>query len=356
MNKGTVLSIDSKWAYIFTEDCRVLKLHAQPFMQPGTEIDMEAAKRAEARKTRTLLLKPALAFISLILIAALVLIGQGIILTPVYATISVDVNPSVQLELNKSLDVISVRAMNQEAKELMAGLELKGINWEEAVFRWTKIIREKYPQKAETILISAVMPETEEHLRARLMVLEQNKLEGTMEQSQVRVIYTFDKDVTGQAKMNGLSVGRQMLYNQAKAQNQNWEEEDIGQAALGDLVRTLLIKEDRDQTDMTRKRHTETRQETTIDREPSGNQETNRSTNQEAGKETNRSTQIETGGTNQETSDRQPTNQETNRETHRETAGAGTEEEKETPPTYQETNRETKRITNTTEPEQDPDA
>lgn len=337
MTRGTVLSVENKWAYIFTEDCRMTKVHARPNMKPGREIDMEAEQNPKIKIGTVPVLKPALAFLTLILIAALVLFGRGFIFSPVYATISIDVNPSVQLELNKSLDVISVRAMNQEARELMAGLELKGINWEEAVFRWTKLIREKYPERADVVLISAVIPETETHLRARLLVLEQNKLEGTMEQSQIRVIYTFDKDVAGEAKMNGLSVGRQMLYNQAKAQSQNWEEEEIGRAALGDLVRNLLRNEERDQTDMTRKRHTETRQETIISGETSGTRETNR--------ETHRETHRETTGTNEMT-DTQPTYQETNRETNRETNGTGSAETNGTQPTYQETNRETHRETN----------
>ncbi|MDD3930658.1 MAG: anti-sigma factor domain-containing protein [Eubacteriales bacterium] len=357
MNKGTVLSIDKKKAYVFTEDCRLIRVAAEPQMAGGKEITLDRTRIQNQRQPRSLVLKPALIALSLVLFLALVLVGQGSFLTPVYATLSVDVNPSVQFHLNRSLSVISVQSMNQEAARLLEGLELKGLNWKDALLRWTGRVAQDYPEKARTVLISAVMPEQAEALKAGLVAMEQNRLDGLMNQAEVRVIYSFDQAVIRQARRNQLSVGRQMLLNKAQYQNQNkiWEKEEIGRTALGELVHDLLDDEERDQTQTTRKRATERITETLTETTGSGTHETNQQgqqeplknagdqpTYQETHRETNRET---TGSGSADPSGTQITNQETNRETNRETTGSGSPDPSGTQEANQETNRETNRET-----------
>jgi len=116
------------------------------------------------------------------------------------------------------------------------------------------------------------MPEQAEALKAGLVAVEQNRLDGLMNQAEVRVIYSFDQAVIRQACRNQLSVGRQMLLNKAQYQNQNkiWEKEEIGRTALGELVHDLLDDEERYQTQTTRKRATERITETLTETTGSG--------------------------------------------------------------------------------------
>jgi hypothetical protein len=301
MKKGIVLALDKTRATLFTEQCELVRVRCQPHMALGREVAVEPARE---RVWTAKPLQVALAALSLVLVLAVVLLaGQSLLVSPVYATISIDINPSLELDLNQALTVMAVRAMNEDAAALLTGLELKGLDWEEAVRRWTEQVRQQTATAPGTVLISVVMPQTATQLQERLLVLEDQLQQEVRQQTEVRVLYTHDTQVTRQAHQNELSVGRQMLLNQSRAQNQAWNEASIATASLGELVRMLLRGEDRDQTGLTVASAAQTLAETLHSGEMSGSGATQRETNRE------------TTGTRPEQSGTQPTSRATNRET-----------------------------------------
>ncbi len=203
-----------------------------------------------AKKRR---IRPMFIAVSAVLVLALtILIGQGLLFNPVYAEVSVDINPAVQFRLNRQLEVLSVHALNQEAAALLEGNELKGLGIEEAVYRWKELASKQY--QVQTMLLASVMPANEEALRAILTRLEQVQNAGGESQLQVKsqFIYSHDKEVVAQAKKNGLTVGRQMLLNQAQAQHQAYTAETIAEAPLDDVMPKLLKHQERNQTGLAR--------------------------------------------------------------------------------------------------------
>jgi len=315
MKKGTILSIDDKFAYVFTSDCCMVKVNWQPDMVVGEEINMETSNMESsveinpaARRSR---LKLAVIAASLVLLLAVGLIfGQGLWGSPVYATLSVDVNPSLEMSLNRELKVISVQAMNEDASQLLVGHDLTGLDWQEAVGQWIAILRQSKQVQVQNMLISAVMPDNAEQLRTQLANMEQVSNQGDLAGVAVRVIYSYDQAVAKEAKKNGLSVGRQMLLNQARLQNQNWDETNIESAPLGDLIQNLLQNREQNQTRLT-ERTTQSVSDQTGETTPAGSTETNRETNRETSRETSGNTQGSATGS-----------QVTNRETNRETSGS----------------------------------
>lgn len=311
MKKGVVLSIDRDLATVFTQDCGLESVALTPKMKMGRE-----AVLPESSRPRRMSFVWAATAILLVLVLVLgLLVGTGNFLSPVYATLSVDVNPSIELDLNRSLHVIRVRALNDEAAALLQGQELRKMNWEDAVMRWTELVDAKYQLRERTVLISAVLPEGAEQLRIRLLDLEKKLQQGPLVQEQARMVYSHDNAVRKTASQNGLSVGRQMLLNQSDAKQMGWDSETIQDAPLGELVRNLLKGEDEDQTRLTSRqtnRQTETLQ--TGETSESGTQATSQATHRETNRETSASSGSGQTGTGE-------TIRQTSRETSQEPSG-----------------------------------
>ena len=252
MSKGVVLRIDRKWSYVFTTGSELVKMHVQPQHAVGKEIIMET-ERSQSRKTiRSRRWVPALVTAALVFLVGFGLIfGQGLIATPVYATMSIDINPSLELSLDRELKVISVRAMNQDAEPVLSKVQLKGLYWKTAVERWVEALRATNQYQIETMLVSAVLPEDALQLKTELQTMQENPGTGVMANIQVRTLYSADKAVATVAQQNGLSVGRQMLLTQSEVQNQNYDAAGIENAPLGDLIQTLLQTREMDQTGFT---------------------------------------------------------------------------------------------------------
>ncbi|MEA4889870.1 MAG: anti-sigma factor domain-containing protein [Clostridiaceae bacterium] len=309
MKKGTILSIDHKYAYVFTSDCRMVKLLWQPDMAVGKEINMETtlAKTKPAVHKRRLRFTLAAACLVLLITAGLI-ISQGLSADPAYAVLSIDVNPSLELSLNKQLAVISCQAMNDDAAQLLKGRNLTGLAWQDAIARWTEMLRQSNQVSVQTMLISAVMPENADLLRTQLLNLDGSGNPGALAGVQVRVIYSNDQSVLTEADRNHLSIGRQMLLNQARVQNENWDETSIADAPLGDLIQKLLRDRDQNQTRLT-ERTTQPIGNQPGESASSGNAETNRETSrqtagnahgaesQQADRETSRQTSCESNMT-----------------------------------------------------------
>ncbi|MBN1774958.1 MAG: anti-sigma factor domain-containing protein [Clostridiales bacterium] len=323
MSKGTILSIENMTATVMTEDCRLINVNAQPGMMVGEEIDMkmnnETARAPYARKTWIAAVAAAVA----LAVLGSILLWNMIDDRRVYARISVDVNPSVEFSLNRDLTVVAVKAMNEDAKAYLENQEFAGMAWQKAVDKWVEILRESNRFEMEEVLISGVFPEEAVKLQEQLLLFEKNPENGEMRGLTVRVIYSTDPEVMKQAQTNELSVGRQMLLNQSKEQNKEWNEENIGGAKLGELTQALLGEGEQNQTkennrgedapkqsgDPTGEGAIVTNQEK--NGEPQNGEPTAQQTNQEQNRETQSSSQA-SGSTVHET----------NRETNQEPAGS----------------------------------
>jgi len=350
MKKGVVLSIDRNQATVFTQDCGLETIALTPKMKMGRETVLPSSSRPRSLRFAW----AATAMLAVLVLVLGLLVGTGNFLSPVYATLSVDVNPSIELDLNRSLNVIRVRALNDEAAALLQNQELRKLNWEEAVMRWTELVDAKYPLQERTVLLSAVLPEGAEQLRIRLLALEKKLQQGPVVQEQVRVVYSHDNTVRKTADQNGLSVGRQMLLNQSDAKQMGWDSETIQDAPLGELVRNLLKGEDEDQTRLTSRqtnRQTETLQ--TGETSGSGTQTTSQATQRETNRETSASSSSgQTGSpstirqTDRETSQEPSGTTSQARETSRETSQA----QETSGSTQTQASGETSRNSDTTQP------
>ncbi len=332
MSKGTIISIEDTTATVMTEDCRLVNLTLRSGMTVGKEINMksntETARAPSARKTWIAAVAAALA----LAVLGGVLIWNVIDNRRVYAQISVDVNPSVEFSLNKDLEVVAVKAMNEDAKAYLENQKFTGLAWQEAVEKWVGILRESDRIMVQEVLISGVFPEEAVKLQEQLLLFENNPEAGQMNGLTVRVIYSNDTEVMKQAQKNELSVGRQMLLNQSKEQSKEWNEGNIGGAKLGELTQALLGEGDQNQTKITNRGEDAPKQSgdptgegaIVTNQEKNGEMQNGEPTAKETNQEQNQETQgsaLASGSTVRETN--RETNQEPSGSTAQQTARKG---------------------------------
>lgn len=304
MSKGMVMKIDQGWAVIFTSDCEMIRVKWQPGMVAGREIELDivqqqprntvstmhgpanvrtqAGAQKPARRRPLWQLASAAAMVIILLTAGFILI-PGLFTPAVYAQVAVDMNPSVAFDLDKTMHVQAVHALNTQAGAILADQEQTyiGLDWQVAVAQWVVDLRTRPANPVHQMLLSAVLPDQATGLRTQLLALageveqmnrasdpdagndeyagsnsrsdppNQPGMIGALDGLACRVIYSTDTRIIREAQRNNLSIGRQMLLNQAHYQHEAWDAAGIAAAPLGDLIQALLPPGETDQTYLT---------------------------------------------------------------------------------------------------------
>ena len=70
----------------------------------------------------------------------------------IYSTITLDINPSIEINLDKDEKIINVKALNDDAKEIVSD-ELDGMDLEEAIHNIVdKVIEKGYVSNNQVII------------------------------------------------------------------------------------------------------------------------------------------------------------------------------------------------------------
>ncbi len=133
--------------------------------------------------------------------------GFAFLGTPV-AYVSIDVNPSLELELNRLDRVIAVRAFNEDGERIAAGISVKGMRCEDAL---EKILdsREMQPYLTQDAALTFTVATESEPKEAQLLS-DIARSRGCTEHGGVSV--RADMSLVGEAHENGLSFGKYQVY------------------------------------------------------------------------------------------------------------------------------------------------
>jgi len=253
MKQGVVMEIQAKNAYVFTNECDLVKMPVHSDMFVGQSIVLPEPKAQSTMPRRWLVPVMAAACIVLLVCSGLLL---SAILLPRAGTVylSLDVNPSVEFELDDTRKVIEVTPLNADAWELLQKVNLIGLNYEDAIVQWVETLRNNRPQQFEDLLISAILDKRDLEFADQIMALNGDqaaqKLAG-LAGLKVRVLFSMDRAVKEQADANKLSVGRQMLFNLAIEKKLDLTVDSIRSSSLSDLVNSLLLEETTETLDET---------------------------------------------------------------------------------------------------------
>ncbi|MDR6124420.1 hypothetical protein QFZ87_004017 [Bacillus sp. SLBN-46] len=223
MKKGIIMEINEGFLTLLTPEGEFLQSRKQN--QPyslGEEIYFFPIESVNGFRTKRSIknmfkLKTAWA-----VIAALILfIGSFIPMyqnNKAYAYMSIDVNPSVELGVNKQMKVVELTGYNKEGKEIISHLK----NWKkEDVSELTKIILSEmkkggYLKDNHQVLISTVRLEQPEQKVEDQLQRKLDKIEASVNKEKLEVIVlTATKKQLQKAHKQGITAGK---YQEEKLQ------------------------------------------------------------------------------------------------------------------------------------------
>ena len=146
------------------------------------------------------------------------------------SVISIDINPSLELGVNTFDHVVSVQAFNEDGRELADHLQLRFLNYEEAVER---IVRsdmvESLLQQEEELIIAVV---GEDELRNAKLC---ENLESYTESRGSRHCYYASPENVEHAHSSGMSYGKYLAYQKALQQNADLTAEEVKDMTMKEI-------------------------------------------------------------------------------------------------------------------------
>ncbi len=149
MNKGVVLELNNDIATLMSEDGRFLRVKAFPGLYPGMEMvynDMDII-RTKSKASPKLKFPMGFTRIAVAVVMGFAMISGSYVYydnnMAVYASVTVDVNPSMQLDIGKRNQVVDVQEFNTDAVTLLEGLDLKGQQVDDAISEVEDRLQEK---------------------------------------------------------------------------------------------------------------------------------------------------------------------------------------------------------------------
>ena len=202
----------------------------------GTVINMETKKTTKRRWT------------SLIAAClAVMLLGGGLFYqraNAVASVVSLDVNPSIELKVNRSEKVLVCTPLNEDAKAILAdmsnGADLKGAKLDVAVNAIVgSLVRNGYLNS----ISSAIMISVEDKDTARAEKLQReltSTVDGVLQTSEAKAAVltqtlTQDAGLTQQARENSISTGKAALVNRVLALNATLKFDALAKLSVEEL-------------------------------------------------------------------------------------------------------------------------
>lgn len=222
MFKGIVLKVTTEYAVILTDDNLFHKIVVKDGLIVGQKIfffeeDVLGSLNTNAQVSWSdSFAKKTAAFIVMAACVIVFFLFNGIMnIDPkdnnYFAVVSIDINPSIQLKLNRENNVIGIEALNQEGKEI-SGNYLLGLKVDEAVSLVVKNAEKmNYLNPIQdTILVAMALNTTEEH-QIQELVDQVTAIQVDTDYSYI--IVSMEKDEVAKAKENNLSLGKYAMLD-----------------------------------------------------------------------------------------------------------------------------------------------
>jgi len=194
--KGVIVEIRNDYAAVLSDNGSIIKIKNNNY-QIGEEIQMKNTTKKSKKKIYALAVSVA---------CAILIAGTGVYAyTTPYSYVSLDVNPSIEYEVNRFDRVIDVTAVNDDGAEIINNLDLENKKIDEAIEDTiTEINEQGYFGEDETggVVISTSNDDTDKAA----------ELAKELEETSQEVI--TEDDITAEVEV--LSVGRERVLEAKK--------------------------------------------------------------------------------------------------------------------------------------------
>ncbi|WP_139993831.1 anti-sigma factor domain-containing protein [Paenibacillus paridis] len=250
MKRGVVMSIHKQHAVVMTADGQFLQAPIQGTPQIGEEITFED----EYRKPRPF--KPAYwysgaaaAVVLLMLLPFWFYMQKD--MHPVVAYMSMDINPSVELGVDRQGKVRELHALNEDGEQIIQGLEFKGVSAEEVAA--SILQRAKGSHYLDTpdkdIFITSMLVEGNSALQLDYENILTGKVDRTLRSLLAQLAaeavsanvttLSIPSELRDEAAANGISSGKMAVYLMAKDEGYELELEQLKQQSIDKVTEPI---------------------------------------------------------------------------------------------------------------------
>ncbi len=236
--KAVVMEIKDRYMVVLDCSGRFQRLKYDYVSRIGDEIDMTAVNRM-----------PAVIFKKLAAAAAIFLFtlcsGYGAVsyYTP-YAYVDIDINPSVELVLNRYLRVINVQSLNDDGARVVTNVsDIKNNTMDNAVgILLENAEKQKFiaddRKNVVVFTVSGINDEPLENIRDRLKNTAKTKLNKLIEEEDI-ITEKITQKKRNDARKLKISPGRLILFEKLKEVKPDTRMEDIENRPVRDTVREI---------------------------------------------------------------------------------------------------------------------
>ncbi len=192
----------------------------------------------ERGRSRPSGVRPALAAACAMLLLCAGLVGFQLFLVPV-SYVSIDVNPSVELSLNRLDRVVAATAYNEEAEALLAGLSLSGRPYTQAIDALLESEAAEGYLEGPSGLTFTVASGSEEKDAALLRGIENWDGYGAYGAQS----WSTDMDCLAQAHSHGLSFGKYAAFLVLSQYDNTLTAEDCHDMSMGEIHARIHVHE-----------------------------------------------------------------------------------------------------------------
>ena len=236
MKRGVVMSIHSKHAVVMTRDGRFLKAPLRGNPQIGEEMVFEEELSSKEERKRLRFPLPggfvrygaAAAVLCLLLASWLVYAASSA--RSVVAYVTIDINPSIEIGIDKSEKVRELRALNSDGEIVIAGIKYRGLAIESVAASILNVAGDTHyldtPYK--DIFITSMMVDSSGSSELDFETVLARKLDHKLQEwlidhgtpSEMVHITTLlaPEELRFAAEENGLSAGKMAVYLMAKSE------------------------------------------------------------------------------------------------------------------------------------------
>ncbi|KIE46054.1 anti-sigma factor family protein [Clostridium argentinense CDC 2741] len=233
--KGTVIEIYYDSIVVMAEDCTFKRIKKSDGLEEGMEIYFEDRDIIKNSNFTIKNISKGVAAVLIFAVTSLYVLGFWNENYKSVALLAVDINPSVEMEINKNYRVIKISALNEEASKLPLE-DLKNYPLIDALEEIVEMVETAgYIKKDESnrVLVTSVElksnNEGDKNLDNLIMEGKKKIEEVSNERGQQVEVVTIksDRETLNKAKEENISVGKMEIYKEMEDENKNQDKNEI---------------------------------------------------------------------------------------------------------------------------------
>lgn len=205
--KGVVMEIKNDYAIVMKDDSTMVRVKNKDGLKSGDVIifledDIYEVKSDKNNKFNKILV-PFMAVAAMLMVLVVPMVSKNKDMA--YALMSLDVNPSIQMELDKDKKIVNIEGINNDGKKLNLGT-LRGMDLESGLNQ-IKIILEnqKYSVNNDSAIIGFTFLESDEDIQYEEDV--KNIVKNSLDKTKTAYLSATKQDLE-KANEKGISLGR----------------------------------------------------------------------------------------------------------------------------------------------------